>query len=197
MYRCNGTEPSVTAILIDDQGKLLDSFEGRLGANVIPDKSNLRYFMEPSTRMRSLIIRLLDERGIVIASDMNTFEIRRNDWNVGLVALELDGQGDTQKIKVLTKREYHHLLTDADCSILVIAGSHTATHEIDFSGTYPPEPTLDRPSLDDAPDGTEIIVTVQCKFPWDIDSDSTDNEAKLILSGGSVNNDLDLNGVLQ
>ena len=30
---------------------------------------------------------------------------------------------------------------------------------------------------------------MQCKFPWDVDSDPTDNEAKLILSGGSVNND--------
>ncbi|MEK9739127.1 MAG: hypothetical protein VW438_05290, partial [Euryarchaeota archaeon] len=133
--------------------------------------------------------KMLDDRGIVIASDETDFEIRRNDWNVGLVGLELEGQGDTQKIKVLTKREYHHLLTDADCSILVQAGSHTATHEIDFSGTYPPEPKLNRPSLVDAPDGTEMVVTVQCKFPWDIDSDSTDNEAKLILTGGAVSND--------
>ena len=61
----------------------------------------------PQPGMRSLIIRLLDERGIVIASDMNTFEIRRNDWNIGLVGLELEGE-ESQKIKVLTKREYHH-----------------------------------------------------------------------------------------
>ena len=187
----NGTQPfSYTVILIDDEGKMLDSTEGNLDANTTSGQVNLSAnSWNPQPGMRSLVIRLLDERGIVIASDETEFEIRRNDWNIGLVALELDGQGDTQKIKVLTKREYHHLLTDADCSILVIAGSHTATHEIDFSGTYPPEPKLDRPSLDDAPDGTEIIVTVQCKFPWDVDSDPTDNEAKLILSGGSVNND--------
>ena len=187
----NGTEPfSYTVILIDDQGKLLDSFEGRLGANATSGQVNLSATSwNPQPGMRSLIIRLLDERGIVIASDMNTFEIRRNDWNIGLVGLELEGEGESQKIKVLTKREYHHLLTDADCSILVVAGSHTATHEIDFSKTYPPEPKLDRPSLDDAPDGTEIIITVQCYFPWDIDSDPSDNEAKLILTGGSVNND--------
>ena len=187
----NGTQPfSYTVILIDDEGKMLDSTEGNLDANTTSGQVNLSAnSWNPQPGMRSLVIRLLDERGIVIASDETEFEIRRNDWNIGLVALELDGQGDTQKIKVLTKREYHHLLTDADCSILVVAGSHTATHEIDFSGTYPPEPKLDRPSLDDAPDGTEIIVTVQCKFPWDVDSDPTDNEAKLILSGGSVNND--------
>ena len=34
-----------------------------------------------------------------------------------------------------------------------------------------------------------MVVTVQCKFPWDIDSDSNDNEAKLILAGGAVSND--------
>ena len=187
----NGTQPfSYTVILIDDEGKMLDLTEGNLDANTTSGQVNLSAnSWDPQPGMRSLVIRLLDERGIVIASDETEFEIRRNDWNIGLVALELDGQGDTQKIKVLTKREYHHLLTDADCSILVIAGSHTASHEIDFSGTYPPEPKLDRPSLDDAPDGTEIIVTVQCKFPWDVDSDPTDNEAKLILSGGSVDND--------
>lgn len=187
----NGTKPfSYTVILIDDQGKMLDSVEGNLGANTTSGQVNLSAnSWNPQPGMRSLVIRLLDDRGIVVASDETDFEIRRNDWNVGLVGLELEGQGDTQKIKVLTKREYHHLLTDADCSILVQAGSHTATHEIDFSGTYPPEPKLDRPSLVDAPDGTEMVVTVQCKFPWDIDSDSNDNEAKLILAGGAVSND--------
>ena len=30
---------------------------------------------------------------------------------------------------------------------------------------------------------------MQCYFPWDIDSDYSDNEATLILTGGSVNND--------
>ena len=187
----NGTQPfRYSVILIDEQGKLLDSFEGELGANMTSGQVNLSATSwNPQPGMRSLIIRLLDERGIVIASDENAFEIRRNDWNIGLVGLELEGEGDSQKIKVLTKREYHYLLTDADCSILVIAGSHTATHEIDFSKTYPPEPKLDRPPLDDAPDGTEITVTVQCYFPWDIDSDPSDNEAKLILTGGSVNND--------
>ena len=187
----NGTEPfSYTVILIDDQGKLLDSYEGYLEANTASGQINLSASAwNPQPGMRGLIIRLLDERGVVVESEETVFEIRRSDWNIGLVGLELEGEGESQKIKVLTKREYHHLLTDADCTILVVAGSHTATHEIDFSGIYPPEPKLDRPSLDDAQDGTEMVVTVQCIFPWDVDSDPTDNEAKLILSGGSVNND--------
>lgn len=31
-----------------------------------------------------------------------------------------------------------------------------------------------------------MIVTIQCLFPWDEDSDSSDDEARLILSGGSI-----------
>ncbi|MEO2179645.1 MAG: hypothetical protein ABGX11_05725, partial [Candidatus Poseidoniia archaeon] len=31
-----------------------------------------------------------------------------------------------------------------------------------------------------------IVVTIGCEFPWDLDSDSSDDEARLILSGGSV-----------
>tara|TARA_B100001765_G_C19335585_1_gene263700 strand:- start:100 stop:564 length:465 start_codon:yes stop_codon:yes gene_type:complete len=42
---------------------------------------------------------------------------------------------------------------------------------------------IDRPDVDD---GVEIVVTIGCEFPWDLDSDSSDNEARLILSGGSV-----------
>ena len=185
----NGTNPfSYTVILIGDQGMMLDSYEGDLEANTTSGQINLSASAwNPEPGMRTLIIRLLDERGVLVASDETSFEIRRTDWNVGLVGLELEGEGATQKIKVLTKREYHHLLTDADCSISVIAGSHSATHSIDFSGIYPPEPKLDRPSLEDAADGAEMVVTIQCAFPWDQDSDASDNEARLILSGGSVN----------
>ena len=46
---------------------------------------------------------------------------------------------------------------------------------------------MNRPSLEDAADGAEMVVTIQCAFPWDQDSDASDNEARLILSGGSVN----------
>ena len=101
----NGTQPfSYTVILIDDEGKMLDSTEGNLDANTTSGQVNLSAnSWDPQPGMRSLVIRLLDERGIVIASDETEFEIRRNDWNIGLVALELDGQGDTQKNQGVNK----------------------------------------------------------------------------------------------
>ncbi len=181
----NGTESySFTIMLIDDEGSMLDSHDGFIAANTTSGRINLSTAgWNPSPGMRELTIRLLDSRGILVASEETSFEIRRTDWNVGLVGLEIEGEGESQKIKVLTKREYHHLLTDADCSISVEAGAHSATHSIDVTGIYPPEPKLDRP---DVPDGTEMIVTIQCEFPWDEDSDSGDDEARLILSGGSI-----------
>ena len=184
----NGTESfSFTMMLIDDEGSMLDDYDGIVAANTTAAQINLSAAgWNPSPGMRELTIRLLDSRGVLVASEQTSFEIRRSDWNVGLVGLEIEGEGESQKIKVLTKREYHHLLSDADCSITVVAGDHSATHSIDVSGIYPPEPKLDRPAVDD---GTEMIVTIQCEFPWDEDSDSSDDEARLILSGGSINTD--------
>ena len=181
----NGTESfAFTVMLIDDEGSMLDSHDGFVAANTTSDQINLSAAAwNPSPGMRTLTIRLLDERGALVTSAERDFEIRRTDWNVGLVGLEIEGEGASQKIKVLTKREYHHLLSDADCSIEVTAGSHSATHSIDVTGIYPPEPKLDRPDVED---GTEMIVTIQCLFPWDEDSDSSDDEARLILSGGSI-----------
>ena len=47
-------------------------------------------------------------------------------------------------------------------------------------------PKIDRPNL---PDGNELIVRFSCAFPWDVESDSTDNEQRIILEDGSDNND--------
>jgi hypothetical protein len=35
-------------------------------------------------------------------------------------------------------------------------------------------------------DGTEAVVRITCAFPWDIDSDPGDDEARIVLSGASV-----------
>ena len=55
------------------------------------------------------------------------------------------------------------------------------THSIDMAGTFAPEPLIERPeSLDD---GVEVTVSLACEFPWDQDSDSSDNLQRIILAG--------------
>ena len=185
----NGTEDfSYTMLLIDDEGMMLDSIEDELAANTLGQVNLSTSLWDPNPGMRSLTLRLLDERGFVIKEESAMFEIRTSDWNVGLVLIELDGEGQNQKIVITTKRENYHLLTDADCNLLITSGSHSETHEVVFTDNYPPKPEFARPSLDDAPDGTELFVTLQCAFPWDEDSDVSDNQATIILSGGSVTN---------
>ena len=56
-----------------------------------------------------------EEFWMVAPTPDRTYEIRRSDWNVGLVGLELDGQGQDQKIKILTNRLNQNLLENADC----------------------------------------------------------------------------------
>ena len=110
------------------------------------------------------------------------YDIRRTDWNVGLVGLELEGQGEGQKLKVLTKRLNENLLENADCIITISAGTHYSEHLVDMTQTFVPSPIIDRPDVED---GEELVATIGCAFPWDIDSDQSDNEAQVILSGRS------------
>ena len=181
----NGTEAfGYTIMLIDDEGDMLDSYEGFVAANTSAAATNLSAeAWNPLPGMRTLTLRLLDSRGVLVTMEQVTFEIRRSDWNVGLVDLEIEGEGAGQKIKVLTKRENQYLLSDANCIISVSAGTHQATHIIDMTGVYAPTPKLDRPSVED---GTEMVVRISCEFPWDEDSDSSDDEVRIILSGGAV-----------
>ena len=181
----NGSEQfGFSVLLIDDGGMVLGSFSDSLAANSSMGPINLSAEdWQPEPGKRTLTIRLLDVKGRELGSAHKTFDIRRSDWNVGLVGLELEGQGTDQKIKVLTKRVNENLLTGADCTISITAGSHYSEHVIDMTTVYVPTPSLDRPDVND---GTEAIVSIGCAFPWDIDSDPVDDESRIVLSGESV-----------
>ena len=184
----NGSDSfSFTILLIDDEGAMLDSFSGVVAAGSSSEPINLSaedWGPEPGSR--TLTLRLLDNRGVEIAMDTGDFPIRRTDWNIGLVGLELDGEGSGQQIRVLTKRgdgdgalleQYN-----ADCSLNLEVGDYAMTHQVDLTGTFSPTIEIDRP--ESADDGDEIVVTIGCAFPWDVDSDSSDDDSRLILSGG-------------
>jgi hypothetical protein len=181
----NGTEPfSYSILLIDDRGAMLNSASGHVPANSPYGPINLSAEgWSPEPGSRTLTLRLLDERGFQVAIDEAGFQVRRSDWNIGVVELELDGEGSNQEVKVLTRRTNHQLLTDADCHLSLVAGEHSSTHQVDWSSTLAPIFRIDRPDVDD---GIEIVVTIGCEFPWDSDSDPSDDEARLILSGGSM-----------
>ena len=173
-----------TALLIGDDGSMIDFVTGVATDNMTEEGVNLSaegWSPEPGTRI--LEARIIDNRGNHIGSQEWEFEIRRNDWNVGLVGLELEGQGEDQKIKVLTKRSNQNLLEGAECMITLLSGVEEASYLIDMTQIYVPTPSIDRP---DADDGAEVTVTISCSYPWDVDSDPNDDEARLVLSGGSV-----------
>jgi len=98
------------------------------------------------------------------------------------VGLQISGTGDGQEISILTKRSNQQILDDSICKILVEAGSYSEEYYVDMSesSALAPRPTIERP---DVSDGVELVATIRCEFPWDQDSDSTDNEARIVLSG--------------
>ena len=175
-----------TFLLIDDKGKLLDSYSGTLEENYSLEQLNLTAInWNPEPGKRNLILRALDSRGVEFISTEKVFDIRRNDWNIGLTGIELVGVGSNQQVQITTIRENQNLLSNADCLLEVSSDGYSKEHVMEPSAVYF-LPKIDRPDL---PDGSELVVRFSCAFPWDIESDSTDNEQRIILTDGSDKND--------
>ena len=181
----NGSEKfGYTVILSDDRGNMLDSISGLLGQGESSGMINLSADgWSPIPGRSDLIIRAIDSRGVEFSSDSNTFEVRRTDWNIGLVGLEIIGTGQEQEVSILTKRDNHQILDESVCIISIQAGNtFSAEYMVDMSesSALAPRPVIDRP---DVADGVELVATISCEFPWDIDYDPSDDEARIILSG--------------
>ena len=180
----NGSDKfAYTLILSDDRGNMLDSISGSLEAGESSGMLNLSADeWNPLPGRSELTIRAIDSRGIEFSSDSSTFEVRRTDWNVGLVGLEIIGTGQDQEVSILTKRENHQILDGSICVIDIEAGAFTAEYIVDMSesSALAPRPTIDRP---DVKDGVELVAKISCGFPWDVDSNPSDDEARIILSG--------------
>ncbi|RJU86111.1 MAG: hypothetical protein DWB89_04380 [Candidatus Poseidoniales archaeon] len=171
------------ALLIGDDGVVLDSSFGSLSENETALSINLSgSAWEPDPGERSIGIRLLDGKGTLVTSMERTFDVRRSDWNIGIGVVELVGVGSDQKINIPTKRLNENILTGADCRITMSAEGYYSEHIVDMTQAFVPAPKFDRPDVED---GQELVVSIGCGFPWDVDSDPNDDEATLVLSGGS------------
>ena len=173
-------------MLIDDNGKMIDSLSGTLGDNISLETTNLSTTdWSPEPGNRALILRALDSRGIEFASATRSYDIIRTDWNVGLTGIELIGTGSNQEIQITTIRENQNLLTNADCLLKVSSSDYSEEHTIDPSGVYL-LPKIDRPPISD---DNELLIQFSCAFPWNVESDMTDNEIRIILTGEKGEND--------
>ena len=181
----NGSEVfEFQILLIGDDGVVLDSIFGIVSENETSQSINLSGSgWNPEPGERTVSIRLLDSKGELVASEERTFDVRRTDWNVGIGTVELVGEGSGQKINIPTKRLNENVLAEADCIIAMSAGEYYSEHIVDMTQAFVPAPKFDRPNVED---GVELVVTIGCSFPWDVDSDPSDDEARIVLSGGSA-----------
>ena len=96
----------------------------------------------------------------------------------------VDLAGDkTKSIEVILDIVEKLNLDGSICLINILAGNtFSAEYVVDMSesSALAPRPAIDRPNV---ADGVELVATITCEFPWDIDSDPSDNEARIILSG--------------
>ena len=74
-------------------------------------------------------------------------------------------------------------MSDADCKITMSAEGYYSEHIVDMTQAFVPAPKFDRPDVED---GEELVITIGCAFPWDEDSEPSDDETTIVLSGGST-----------
>jgi uncharacterized membrane protein len=179
-----------TMLLTDDKGVIIDSKFGILNNFQQITNINLSSIhWEPSPGIRTLEIRIIDSKGHEIGNYQKDFEIRKNNWNLGLTSIELIGTGNNQIIAITAERFGHSQLIDADCTITLTAGEYESVQKIDMSTreALTPKPKFERPM--GIEDGTEIIVRINCAFPWEIDANQADNEIRKVLTGGAIDNE--------
>ena len=124
-----------TFLLIDDNGKLLDSYSGTLDENTSLEMLNLTATnWSPDPGKRKLLLRALDSKGVEFTNTEKEFDIRRNDWNVGLTGIELVGTGSSQQVKITTIRENQNLLSNADCLLKVTSEGYEEEYVMNPSG---------------------------------------------------------------
>ena len=171
-------------LLIGDDGVVLDSVYDTLSENETALSINLSgSAWEPEPGERSISIRMLDGKGGLVTSMERTYEVRRSDWNIGIGVVELVGEGSNQKINIPTKRLNENVLGGADCKITMSSVGYYSEHIVDMTQAFVPAPKFDRPDVED---GEELMITIGCAFPWDADSDPSDDETTIVLSGGSA-----------
>jgi hypothetical protein len=182
----NNTFP-YTIILTDDKGKLVDLKLGSANNNENEIMINLTAEnWNPEPGVRTLKIRILDSKGFEINKFEKDFDIRKTNWNIGLTSIDLIGTGNNQVVEITAERYGHSQLLAADCKITLKVDDYESTKKIDMSTRVilTPKTKFDRPI--EIPDGSEVVVTIGCAFPWDIDSNQVDNEIRKVLNGGIV-----------
>ena len=119
----NGTGKfEFTIILSSDKGEMIDSVSSEVDSGLASGIINLSADdWSPEPGISELTIRVIDSRGVEVSSTSKLFDVRRTDWNVGLVGLEIVGTGEGQEISILTKRSNQQILDESICSITVEA----------------------------------------------------------------------------
>ena len=87
-------------LLISDEGSVLDYYYGSLESNQSAQDINLSGSEWKPLPGRSVVIRILNEKGVLIGDFEREFDVRRSDWNVGIGEVELVGEGAGQQVSV-------------------------------------------------------------------------------------------------
>jgi uncharacterized membrane protein len=167
------------AWLRSDSGEILDSGIIRLspGENMTLNLSTLSWDPEPGLVNVEVII--VDSNGIPLHSSSSAHISRQSGWNLKIANFDVNDE----TIDVGIDRQGYEIMAGSVCQITVelTDGSWQKSVAIDVHGSkYAPSIAIDRPS--DVEDGVEVLATVSCLAPWDIDTVPEDDSMTVYAS---------------
>jgi hypothetical protein len=105
-----------TLVLSDESGQLVAIDEGSIPA-AEPGVINISHTWSPSPGDRRLILRIIDTHGAIRGSVTQNYVVRDSAWNIGIVAVELEGSSGEQRLSISTQRSNHNKLSSSDCTL--------------------------------------------------------------------------------
>lgn len=177
----NGSmEMAYTLMITDDKGLLIHVETGiAVEDSIVTIFSNASW--TPDVGTRSYTVTVHDRNGIIIETSTKEYDIRDTDWNIGISQFEINGIGENRKISLTTTRTNKSKIENVRCTVTYSSGDWMLTQDIDMGGLLNPTVEVLIPSSIN--DGDQITATIGCSSPWEVDSNSEDNERSLIVSG--------------
>jgi hypothetical protein len=186
-----------TITITTSGGQLVTGMQIYVLADMIGEFNLTTSDWTPVVGVWTLNLDVYQNTGSIIEHEEVITTIRAEGWNIGISLFDEIELGGNSVLRIGISRSNYQIMTSPDCLISITEdgsleganggagssknGGWSTSALIDVTAVgFAPEINLDRPS--GLTSGSKLIATISCAAPWDVDDDSSDDTATLVLS---------------
>lgn len=174
MIAPSDAEVRATIMLVSDHG---DTINLRTETVLLAPGANGTYDVnvtgwDASPGVHSISVMVIDSYGRTLATDTIDAVARASGWNVGIFSFTAD-----EVLKISVQRSSWSILEGVNCHVTVASkdSAWSTVRVIDIAeGDFPPVVTI--PAPEGMTNDEELVATLKCDVPYDIDDNSDDDE---------------------